>query len=196
MRLAAPRDPIAWFRAWFREASRRETRLPEAMSLATAGRGGGPSTRMVLLKGVAERGFEFFTNRRSSKAAEISRNGRVALLFHWKSLDRQVRIEGRAVALGAAECDRYWATRPRGSQIGAWASDQSRPLSSRAALERKYRALAARFAEGPVPRPAHWGGYRVVPARIEFWPGRKNRLHDRIEFRRVRGRWSARRLQP
>lgn len=190
------RDPIAQFTKWYEEARARERPLPHAAALATATRRGRPSVRMVLLKGFDARGFVFFTNYASRKGRELARNARASLLFYWGNLERQVRIEGRVVRIPARESDDYFATRPRGSQLAAWASAQSEVLPSRAALERRVRAFAARF-RGAVPRPPDWGGFRLVPEAVEFWQGRADRLHDRIRYRRRRrGPWAIERLAP
>lgn len=175
-------DPHALFDAWFAEARAGEPNDAEAMALATADAAGRPSVRMVLLKGHDERGFAFYTNAGSRKGEEIAANPSAALLFHWKSLRRQVRIEGRIEPVADSEADGYFASRSRDARIGAWASDQSRPLESRAAFEARYEAMAARFEGGEVGRPAYWRGYRVVPERIEFWTDRPHRLHERRLF--------------
>ncbi len=175
-------DPHALFAAWLAEAEAAEPNDPNAMCLATVGADGRPSSRMVLLKGHDARGFVFYTNLDSRKAGEIAAGAGVALLFHWKSLRRQVRIEGPAAAVADADADAYFATRGRASRLGAWASDQSRPLDSRATFEARYAEVAARFAGGDVPRPPRWGGYRVAPLRIEFWSDRAHRLHERRLF--------------
>lgn len=191
-------DPVAAFRAWFAEAEKTEPAHPEAASLATVGADGRPSLRMVLVKGADEAGFDFYTNFQSRKGRELAKHPVAALCFHWKTLERQVRIEGRVERLPDATSDAYWATRPRDSQLGGWASAQSETLGARAELDARVAELAVRFANRPVPRPEHWGGYRLVPDRIEFWQGRPNRLHDRLEFRRAtpRAAWVIRRLQP
>lgn len=189
-------DPIARFRRWFAAAQRAELPQPEAMALATADRRGRPSVRVVLLKHADAAGFVFYTNARSRKGQELAENPWASLVFHWHPLGRQVRIEGRVEPVTAAEADAYWVTRPRESQIGGAASDQSRPIASRAALLRRWRELARRYRDGPVPRPPHWTGFRVVPTRIEFWTLRPFRMHDRELFTRTRGRWRVRRLQP
>jgi pyridoxamine 5'-phosphate oxidase len=175
-------DPHQLFEQWLAEAQAGEPHDAEAMTLATAGTDGRPSARMVLLKGHDTRGFVFYTNGDSRKGAELAANPRAALLFHWKSLRRQVRIEGAVAPVPDAEADAYFATRARDSQIGAWASDQSRPLAARALFEARYDRLAADYAGKEVPRPAHWRGYRVVPERIEFWTDRPHRLHERRLF--------------
>jgi pyridoxamine 5'-phosphate oxidase len=175
-------DPHALFESWFAEARAAEPNDAEAMALATAGAGGQPSVRMVLLKGHDERGFAFYTNSESRKGAEIAANAQAALLFHWKSLRRQVRIEGAIGPTGDAEADAYFSSRSRDARIGAWASDQSRPLESRAAFEARYERLVAEFEGKDVARPAYWWGYRVVPERIEFWSDRPHRLHERRLF--------------
>ncbi len=175
-------DPHALFDAWFAEAKAGEPNDAEATTLATVGADGRPSARIVLLKGHDARGFVFYTNSESRKGDELAANPDAALLFHWKSLRRQVRIEGKASPAGADEADAYFATRSRDSQLGAWASDQSRPLESRALFEARFAALAAEYEGREVPRPPHWRGYRLVPDRIEFWTDRPHRLHERRLF--------------
>jgi pyridoxamine 5'-phosphate oxidase len=166
------------------------------VALATADRTGRPSVRMVLLRGVDDRGFVFFTNFSSRKGRELDGNPYAALCFHWAALDEQIRVEGRVELVGDAESDAYFASRPRGSQLGAWASDQSAMLPSRETLESKYREIEARFGSGPIQRPPFWGGYRLIPIAIEFWYGRPDRLHDRILYRRDGDRWTIERLYP
>ena len=181
--LEIPRhDPLAIFDAWLAEARATEPNDPNAMALATADAQGRPSVRMVLLKGHGTRGFTFYTNGHSRKGAEMAENPRAALLFHWKSLRRQIRIEGPLAPVGEAEADAYFHSRSRASQLGAVASDQSRPLDSRATFLDRYEQTEARFANGEVARPLHWTGYRLVPERIEFWIDRPNRLHERRLF--------------
>jgi len=193
----SPVDPIELFRRWYREALRAAVAKPDAMALATAGPDGRPSARMVLLSSFDERGFVFHTNTRSRKGREMAGNPPVALVLWWEPLSRQVRIEGRAEETSAADSDAYFAGRPRGSQLGAWASDQSAVIPDRTALEARLAEAERRHAEGPVPRPPHWGGYRVVPDAIEFWEGRENRLHDRVRYRRGEaGGWIVERLAP
>jgi len=190
-------DPFSLFSAWFGEASASEPSDPDAMSLATLGADGLPDVRIVLLKAFGPDGFVFFTNYESRKANEIAAHPRVALNLHWKSLKRQVRIRGEVDKIDAATSDAYFAGRPRQSQIGAWASQQSRPLDSRATFEAATEAVAATYEGREVPRPPHWGGYRVSPFSIEFWQERPFRLHDRIEFRRDQtGNWIRTRLYP
>jgi pyridoxamine 5'-phosphate oxidase len=190
-------DPHQLFEAWFAEARASEPNDPEAMALATADGGGRPSVRMVLLKGHDERGFAFYTNSESRKGAELAANPRGALLFHWKSLRRQVRIEGPIEPTGPEEADIYFASRSRDARIGAWASDQSRPLDSRESFETRYARLAADFEGKDVPRPVYWWGYRLMPERIEFWTDRPHRLHERRLFARAAdGGWTESLLYP
>ncbi|HYJ29332.1 MAG TPA: pyridoxamine 5'-phosphate oxidase [Allosphingosinicella sp.] len=190
-------DPHALFEEWLAEARLAEPNDPNAMALATADAEGRPSVRMVLLKGHDERGFAFYTNQRSRKGAELAANGRAALLFHWKSLRKQVRIEGAVEPVGEAEADAYFASRSRDSRLGAWASDQSQPLDARETFEARYREMVARFEAGDVPRPPHWSGYRVVPERIELWSDRAHRLHERRLFTRLAdGSWNEGLLYP
>jgi pyridoxamine 5'-phosphate oxidase len=190
------RDPFEIFRLWLAEAEEREPDLATAMCLATVDEAGDPSARMVLLKGLDQRGFTFFTNLESRKARELTANPRASLCFHWKSLRRQIGVKGPVEAVSAAEADEYFASRPRESQIGAWASDQSRPLDSRATLEGRVAEIEARFARSHVPRPLHWSGFRLIPLSIEFWRERPHRLHDRIRFARSADGWEAERLYP
>ncbi|MDB5706060.1 MAG: Pyridoxamine 5-phosphate oxidase [Sphingomonas bacterium] len=189
-------DPFALFDAWYAEARQTEPNDSNAMALATADAGGRPSVRMVLLKGHGADGFVFYTNRESRKAGDIAANPQAALLFHWKSVRRQIRIEGALTLASDAESDAYFASRSRDSQLGAWASDQSRPLDSRATFEARFAQAQARFEGGAVPRPPHWGGYRLTPDRIEFWQDREHRLHERRLFVREAGGWSEGLLYP
>jgi pyridoxamine 5'-phosphate oxidase len=194
--LTAGDDPIVMFREWFEAAKRAGIFLPDSVCLATASKDGAPSARMMLLKGADQRGFVFYTNYESRKAEELTTNPRAALVLHWAVLERQVRVEGAVERLSAEESAAYFRTRARGSRIGAWASAQSRPLASRADLEDKVREYEAKFAGGDVPLPPFWGGYRLVPTRIEFWQGRANRLHDRLVYAREGDRWNIIRLNP
>jgi len=191
-------DPLALFAEWYDEAARNEPNDPSAMSLATVGPDGMPAVRMVLLKDYDPEGFVFYTNYRSRKGQHLLAHPKAALLFHWKSLRRQVRLEGPVAQTAAEEADAYFATRARGSQIGAWASDQSRPLESRFALEKRVAEYAARYVVGKVPRPPHWSGFRLQPVLIEFWQDGAFRLHDRLEYRRpTPGEpWTTRTLYP
>ncbi len=190
-------DPIVQFERWFEDARRAEIHEPNAMTLATVDTGGQPSARVVLLKGVDRRGLTFFTNLASRKCRELEANAKAALVFWWGPLARQVRFEGSVEAADEAEAEAYFASRPRGSQIGAWASAQSSVLPGREPLEAAARSYAERFAAGRVPRPDFWGGLRLVPARVEFWQGRSDRLHDRLCYqRRPDGRWRIERLAP
>jgi pyridoxamine 5'-phosphate oxidase len=191
-------EPFRLFAAWLGDATAAEPRDPTAMTLATVDAGGLPNARMVLLKGVDERGFVFYTNMESQKGQELDAHPRAALVFHWKSLNRQVRVRGAVERVTEAEADAYFASRPKQAQIGAWASKQSAPLESRLAFEKAVALYAAKYALGEVPRPPNWSGYRVVPTAIEFWHDRPFRLHDRIEFRRERlgAPWSKTRLYP
>ena len=189
-------DPFALFDQWLADARAAELNDPEAMALATADAAGHPSVRMVLLKGHGPEGFVFYTNADGRKGGELAVNPDAALMFHWKSLRRQIRIEGRVEAVAADEADAYYATRVRDSQVGAWASDQSRPLDCRATLEARFAQMSARFEGGPVPRPPHWRGYRVVPRSIEFWSDGAHRLHERRLFTRAGNDWNEGLLYP
>jgi pyridoxamine 5'-phosphate oxidase len=188
-------DPLRQFSAWFEEARSAGVRVPEAVALATATPDGAPSVRMVLLKRFDERGFVFHTNYESRKGLELAANPRAALLFHWDALGRQVRIEGTVRRVSRAESEAYFRTRPRGGQLGAWASPQSRPIADRETLEAAVAEAEARLGADP-PLPAHWGGFIVRPRAYEFWQHRDDRLHDRFRFRRSRARWVVQRLAP
>ena len=198
--MTIPLDPIARFRTLLAAAQAVDRAVlpePTAFALGTVGDDGQPSVRIVLLKGVDDDGFVFYTNFQGRKGRELLAHPRAALCFHWQQLEEQVRVEGEAVPVSDAEADAYFASRPRGSQLGAWASQQSRPIHPEGELERRLAEVERRFADGPVPRPPHWGGFRLVPSAIEFWEGRPNRLHDREAFTRgADGAWHARRLSP
>ena len=189
-------DPFQLFEEWFAEARASEPNDAEAMALATADATGQPSVRIVLLKGHGPEGFVFYTNEQSAKGNQLTANPRAALLFHWKSLRRQVRIEGPVERVFDAEADAYFASRGRDSQLGAWASEQSRPLDSRETFERRFEDMEARYEGQDVPRPPHWGGYRVIPERIEFWTDRPPRLHARRLFVRQGADWREGLLYP
>ena len=189
-------DPIRLFETWLAEAARTEPNDPNAMTCATATSDGTPSARIVLLKGVDGQGFVFYTNKQGRKGAELAANPAAALLFHWKTLGRQVRIEGSIESVTDPEADAYFASRARVSRLGAWASDQSRPLPSRAELERRVAELAARYPGEDIPRPPHWSGYRVLPKLIEFWQDMPYRLHDRRTYARRGDRWEQGALYP
>jgi pyridoxamine 5'-phosphate oxidase len=188
-------EPIAQLGAWLAEA-REAVAQPDVMALATADADGRPSARMVLLRGVDRRGVSFFTNRDSRKGRELRENPRAAAVVHWWELGRQVRLEGAVEELSEVESTAYWATRPRGSQIAAWASHQSEPLSGRDELDARVAEAEARFAGGDVPLPPFWGGYRIVPERVELWQHRDSRLHDRVRYERTAGGWRRERLAP
>jgi pyridoxamine 5'-phosphate oxidase len=189
-------DPFELFDTWFAEARESEPNDPEAMALATADAQGRPSVRMVLLKGHGPDGFVFYTNEQSAKGGQLAANPKAALLFHWKSLRRQVRIEGAVERVGNEQADAYFASRARDSQLGAWASDQSRPLDSQATFDQRFEEVKRRFDGQDVPRPPHWGGYRVVAERIEFWTDRPHRLHERRLFVRDGKTWREGLLYP
>ncbi len=192
------REPILLFEAWLKEARAKEPNDANAMTLATVDEAGLPDARMVLLKGVDARGFVFYSNAESAKGGELTANPKAALVFHWKSLRRQVRVRGLIEEVSAAEADAYFATRDRGARLGAWASTQSKPLEDRLALEKRIAEFALKFGLGEIPRPPHWIGWRVLPVEIEFWRDRPFRLHDRLQFHRadVAAAWEKRRLYP
>ena len=192
----ADADPIEQFRKWFDEALAADLHEPNAMTLATATPDGKPSARVVLLKGFDARGFVFYTNYEGRKGRELAENPRAALVFYWGELERQVRAEGRVWRVLEEESDAYYASRPRGSRLGAWASAQSRSVERRELVEERLRELEREYAGREVPRPPFWGGYRVEPEEIEFWQGRENRLHDRLVYRRSSDGWRIERLQP
>jgi pyridoxamine 5'-phosphate oxidase len=193
-------DPFVWFAAWYAEGLATEPDVPDAMQVATVDDAGRPAVRTVLLKGFDERGFVFYTNLASTKSSHLSERPWAAAVLHHKSQQRQLHLAGPVERTTAAEADAYFATRPRGSQVGAWASPQSQPIASREELEARVAEVEARYAGPsgplPVPRPAHWGGWRIVPERFEFWQGRRDRLHDRWRFTRADGGWRAERLAP
>ena len=189
-------DPLPLFQRWFDQAIAANVREPNAMTLATCTADGRPSARIVLLKICDARGLAFFSNYNSRKGRELANNPLASLVFFWHALERQVRVEGVVESVSDAESDEYFASRPVNSQLSAWASEQSETLADRAELERRHQEYSARFSNGPVPRPPHWGGYRLVPTDWEFWQGRPSRLHDRLRYRLVNGEWVRERLSP
>ena len=191
-----PAEPLALFLAWFEDAREAAVAEPNAMTLATVDAGGRPSARVVLLKGVGPKGFAFYTNLESRKSQEIAATGHAALVFWWEPLQRQVRVEGAVEAVPPPEADAYYASRPRGSRLGAWASPQSQPIPSREVLDERLAEATARFEGAEPTRPPFWGGWRVVPRRVEFWQGRPSRLHDRFQYAREGDGWAVDRLAP
>ncbi|MCD6012158.1 MAG: pyridoxamine-phosphate oxidase [Flavipsychrobacter sp.] len=189
-------DPIAFFKKWFSEAESAQITDINAMTLATVDANAAPHARIVLLKGLDEEGFVFFTNYDSAKGTEMSANQNVALAFYWKELERQIRIEGKVGKVDEAESNTYFQSRPAGSKIGAWASPQSKKITHRNILDTNYSKYEAEFSNIDIPRPPHWGGYRVIPNHIEFWQGRASRMHDRIVFTKEKGNWERHRLAP
>lgn len=196
--LFAESEPFALFEHWFKDAKEKEPADPNAMALSTADAAGAPDVRMVLLKGVDRHGFVFYSNAESAKGRQLAANPRAAVVFHWKSLKRQVRVRGLIEPVSDAEADAYFQSRDRGARLGAWASQQSRPLEDRLALEKRIAEFAAKFGLGTVPRPAYWRGWRLVPTAIEFWRDRPFRLHDRLVFERAdaQSAWVKHRLYP
>jgi pyridoxamine 5'-phosphate oxidase len=194
---AVDRDPIRQFAAWFEQATASAIPEPNAMTLATVSPEGRPSARIVLMRGFDERGFVFFTNYESRKGREIAANPFASLVFFWQALERQVRVEGAIVKADAVESDEYFQSRPTGSKLGAWVSNQSGVVAGREALELEMAAIEGRFPDEEIPRPPHWGGYRVMPSSVEFWQGRRSRLHDRLVYRKpAEGAWRIERLAP
>lgn len=191
-----PDDPFALFRTWFREAEKAGERLPEAMALATATRDGGPSVRVVLNRGITRGGFVFYTNYNSRKAADLAANPRAAIVFHWPTLERQVRVEGRVEKLSGRESERYFQARPRESRLSAWASPQSARISGRLFLEEEFARAQMRFGDRKIPCPPFWGGFRIVANCIEFWQGQPHRLHDRLLYQKKGNTWTIFRLAP
>lgn len=189
-------NPIDQFSVWWKEAIDSKIEEVNAMTLATATTDGVPSARIVLLKGVSNEGFTFFTNYLSHKGSELAKNPKAALVFFWKELERQIRVEGTVEKVSEAESDAYFAVRPAKSRIGAWASPQSTPIASRSIIEENVQKYEAQFGEENIPRPPHWGGYIVKPVRVEFWQGRRSRLHDRILYTKLNGEWKKERLAP
>jgi pyridoxamine 5'-phosphate oxidase len=191
-----PSEPVALFRRWYEDAERAGIRLPNAIALATASADGRPSIRHVLLRGIEDRGFVFYTNHGSRKGAELAENPRAAFSIYWRELDRQISVTGDVTRVSDIESDAYFATRPREARIGAWASRQSAELPSRAELMERFAVFDAEYPDDDVPRPSFWGGYRIAPLTIEFWRGRQHRLHDRFRYDRAGDAWTTRRLSP
>jgi pyridoxamine 5'-phosphate oxidase len=190
-------NPFVQFERWFDDAKRAQPQMPEAMTLATADAEGAVSARVVLLKSFDARGFVFFTNYNSRKSCQLRENPRAALVFYWPAVERQVRVEGAVVKTTEEESDAYFSTRPRGSQLGAWASEQSRVIAGRGDLDERFRQMDSTYRDLPIPRPPHWGGYRLIPITIEFWQGRADRLHDRFAYRlREAKDWVIERMAP
>lgn len=191
-----PSDPVVLFRRWFEDAERAGIRLPNAIALATASADGRPSIRHVLLRGIEDRGFVFYTNHGSRKGGELAENPRAALSIYWRELDRQISVTGDVSRVSDEESDAYFATRPRDARLGAWASRQSTELASRDELMERFAAFDAEYPGDQVPRPPFWGGYRIEPLTVEFWQGRQHRLHDRFHYERAGDGWTIRRLSP